>query len=53
MAIVNEAPLEGGSYEIAKSLIATDSKTGEEQSLRKVNETLIVDFNFLTVLRFL
>ena len=30
-----------------------DSKTGEEQSLRKVDEILIVDFNFLTVLRFL
>ena len=30
--------------------VTADSKTGEEQSLRKVDETLIVDFNFLTVL---
>ena len=30
-----------------------DSQTGETQSLRKVDEPLIVDFTFLTVLRFL
>ena len=33
-----------------ESPFTADSKTGEEQSLRKVDETLIVDFNFLTVL---
>ena len=35
------------------AFFTADSQTGEEQSLRKVDETLIVDFNFLTVLRFL
>ena len=35
------------------SIDTADSKTGEKQSLRKVDETLIVDFNFLTVLQFL